>query len=794
MQKHPHHNKNLSACVIIVAAFILCPFVSKAADTAYVPFAVKGTIDFRNTNVNSRDFALNGEWQMYWRQLLNPTEAAAAQIFAYTPFPQSWNSAGLPAVGYATYRLTVLLPHNHGELALFVPDVYTAYNLYINNKLFAANGVPATTKKAYSPHWISITRELPPNADTLVMVLQVANYSHSKGGPYKEIIIGDRQRMLTEENRNLAIDFTLGGCVFMSGLFFLALFLFGRNDKAMLFFSLFSIFYCYRIIGVRMYVLHAALPQISWTATVHIEYISLYLAVGMFMMYMRYLYPKDVNKRIIKFMVGVCAAFTAMTIIFPPSVFTRYINTFLILVLIYILYVLYVYLRAYRKRRPGAIYALLSTCIMMVIIIIIDLEYFGLITYSRVLLFIGYIVFFFLQSLILSFRFSYELKKAKEQAEQGLRVKSEFLSTMSHEIRTPLNSVIGMSHLMLQNRPREDQKEQLNVLLFSAGNLLAIVNDILDFNKIEANKINFESIEMDLRLIAGNIINGLRASATEKGVELKLDIDKRITRNVIGDPTRTGQVITNLVHNAIKFTKEGLILLQLRVNEITPAEITVTICVKDTGIGIPYDKQQVIFEQFTQADSSTSRSFGGTGLGLAISKSILELQGSQLKLKSMPGKGSEFYFTQTFPMLPPAQPVVANRQKSEAGEVGNLKGVSVLLVEDNEMNVFVAKSFLQKWGAEIDVAVNGLEAIEKIDISKHNIVLMDMHMPEMDGYEASKRLREMGVSIPIIALTASVPKQNEKSKIIAAGMNDIIIKPFDPRELLDKLLHYLKRI
>ena len=430
---------------------------------------------------------------------------------------------------------------------------------------------------------------------------------------------------------------------------------------------------------------------------------------------------------------------------------------------------------------------------MMLIIITIDLEYFGLITYSRILLFAAYILFFFLQSLILSFRFAYELRRAKEQAEQGLRVKSEFLSTMSHEIRTPLNSVIGMSNLMLQNKPREDQKEQLNVLLFSAGNLLSIVNDILDFNKIEANKINFESIEMDLRLIAKNIVNGLRAYAEEKGVELRLDIDKKLKANVIGDPTRTGQVITNLVHNAIKFTKEGYVLLQLKVEDVSAKEITVSVCIKDTGIGIPYDKQQVIFEQFTQADSSTSRSFGGTGLGLAISKSILELQGSQLQLKSVPGKGSEFYFIQTFPVLPAKQFTSTDKQSATIDEDADLKGVHVLLVEDNEMNVFVAKSFLQKWGADIDVAVNGLEALEKIDTAKHNIVLMDMHMPEMDGYEASKKLREMGVDIPIIALTASVPKVNEKSKITAAGMNDIIIKPFNPQDLLGKLLYYLKK-
>lgn len=779
----------LSICVLTGS---LLPLFSFAADSTHVPRAVKGIIDLRNESLNDRNRVLDGAWQLYWHQLLSPEEADTAK-FTYTDFPQSWNKAGLPATGYATYRLTVLLPKQRGDLALFIPDVYTSYNLYINKKLFASNGIPATTKEAYSPHWISITREVPADADTLVMVLQVANFSHSKGGPYKQMIIGDRSRLFTTWYRDMAMDFILGGCVFMSGLFFLGLYLFGRRDRATLYFSLFSIFYCYRIIGVRMYVLHSALPQVSWSFTVHLEYLTLFSAVGMFMLYMRYLYPKDINMRVIKGIVGVCILFNVITLLFPPYVFTRLITWFLILVFVGILYVLSVYLKAFRRCRPGSIYALLSTCIMMLIIITIDLEYFGLITYSRLALFLSYILFFFLQSLILSFRFAYEFKKARNEAEQGLRAKSEFLSTMSHEIRTPLNSVIGMSHLMLQNKPREDQKEQLNVLLFSAGNLLAIVNDILDFNKIEANKITFESIEMDLRQLAENIVNGLRTSATDKGIELRLDVDSKLTANVIGDPTRTGQVLTNLVHNAIKFTREGYVLLLIKVEEITAAEITVTFSVKDTGIGIPYEKQKLIFEQFTQADSSTSRSFGGTGLGLAISKSILELQGATLKLSSEPGKGSTFYFTQKFPVLPAKQKPTDTKESTIAPEAGDLTGVDILLVEDNEMNVFVAKSFLQKWGAHTDVAVNGLEALEKIDTTRHKIILMDMHMPEMDGYEASKKLREMGVTIPIIALTASIPKQNEEKKLANAGMNDIVIKPFDPKELLRKLLHYLEK-
>ena len=340
--------------------------------------------------------------------------------------------------------------------------------------------------------------------------------------------------------------------------------------------------------------------------------------------------------------------------------------------------------------------------------------------------------------------------------------------------------------------PREDQKEDLDVLLFSANNLLSIVNNILDYNKIEEGKIGFENIPMDLAAIARNIVAGLKNTADEKGIQILADIDAKLDRKVLGDPTRMSQVINNLVHNAIKFTREGFVRLSISVDSIKPESISLTVKVEDTGIGIPLEKQGLIFDRFTQADSSTSRSYGGTGLGLAITKKILELQGVSLQLTSEPGQGSSFYFTQTFPFTSATTEESSDHTSAVGGEQ-LLRGIHLLLVEDNPLNVLVAQTMLESKGATVDVATNGEEALEELDSDRHHLILMDLHMPVMDGYEATILLRQRGETLPIIALTASSPKEVE-SGAFAAGLNDVVVKPFSPDDLYRVVLQHVHKV
>lgn len=777
-------------CILWAFIYFLIPS-ALAQETKNSPLAVKGIIDLRNHSLKN-EVQLNGEWYFYWNKLIAP-EDPLPENGKLVNFPGKWTSADAngnkyPSFGCATYRAKVLLPPNRGSLRIAMPEVYSAYLLFINGEVVASNGQVSTSAIGFVPYWEFRTVEISNHVDTLDILLQISNFSHSKGGIKKPLILGKKNTIVLERKQTEAIDLLLTGCLMMGGIFFLGLYLLGNKDKAILLFASYSIIYSYRVLGIDNYVLHTILPELNWYVTIRLEYISLFLGIGLFSLYTRYLYPEDFNTKIVNGISIICFSFAIAVFILPPYYFSQLINPFLFVMVFSLGYVPYIYLQAYLRKRPGATYSLLSSIALMPVFAITLLHYWGIIGQHQLLTFIFYITFFFLQSLILSHRVSFALKKARQEAEQGLIAKSEFLSTMSHEIRTPLNAVIGMSHLLLKNNPRKDQIEELDVMLFSANNLLAIVNDILDYNKIEAGKVVFEHIEMDVVSIARNIVSGLQGSAQDKNLDLKMQVDSTLKNKLIGDPTRLSQVITNLVHNAIKFTQKGSVLVGIEVMEQNESAVTLRIYVKDTGIGISPEDQKIIFERFTQADSSTSRGFGGTGLGLAISKKILELQNSSLSLISEPDKGSTFYFIKTFEKSI-IIPELLDTQKLPKEDSKPLSGIHILLVEDNMMNVVVAQKYLERWGATIDVATNGLEALHMLDVTKHKLVLMDLHMPVMDGYSATRKIRSKGILIPVIALTANLPKEIE-DKVIESGINDLVVKPFLPDELYRKIIHY----
>jgi signal transduction histidine kinase len=382
------------------------------------------------------------------------------------------------------------------------------------------------------------------------------------------------------------------------------------------------------------------------------------------------------------------------------------------------------------------------------------------------------------------------LISARQRAEEAAISKQQFMSTMSHEIRTPLNEVIGITNLLYQGDPREDQMEFIKTLRFSANHLLTLVNDILDYNKMEAGKIVFEKTEFDLTSLIEDIKRSYTHRAEEKGITFTVEKASDLPAELIGDPIRLNQILSNLLSNAMKFTSEGSVVLKIAVKEKSGNRALLEFSVTDTGIGIAADKTEEIFESYTQASPDTTRKFGGTGLGLAICKRLIDLQGGKIGLTSEPDKGSVFTFSLEY-ALPSA--VHKSADHAAADTMKALIGKRVLVAEDNKINFFVANKFLESWGIIVTHVENGRLALDEVSKNEYDLILMDLHMPVMDGIEATRIIRQDKdpkiSQIPIVALTAAVMSENT-DKIENLAINDYVLKPFKPKDLYDRILKH----
>lgn len=385
---------------------------------------------------------------------------------------------------------------------------------------------------------------------------------------------------------------------------------------------------------------------------------------------------------------------------------------------------------------------------------------------------------------------SYEnqLIKSKEAAEIGKKAKETFLANMSHELRTPINGIIGITSLLRKTPLTDQQNSMIDMLDVSSQSLLGVINDVLDISKIDAGKFSIIRSPSKIRNLINAVYRLLKFKADEEHIEFFLHIDNEIPEYLAVDTLRLNQILMNLLSNAIKFTKRGHVKLSVNQLACKGDKVRIQIVVEDTGIGIPKHRINDIFESFEQADDDTANKYGGTGLGLAIVKKLIELKGGDLTVDSRIGKGSVFTFTNWYAIAEqPAEEAVAPKNNSE---LTPFEGVNILVAEDNLVNQFMLSKMLADWKINVDIVNNGAKALDKLKESNYDLILMDTHMPEMNGYQAAKKIRidfeEPKRSIPIISLSAAT-FDHEQQEALAAGMNDVLAKPFVPAQLHEKI-------
>lgn len=738
-----------------------------------------GIADLRKHDFSAEPIVeLNGDWDYYPHELLSDSLSEPVTITV----PVRWEKQGMPAFNYGTFKTKILLKTDI-PLMFKVPDQFSAWNVYINGQLREEVGKVGPDDKHYSPgRRVLYLRLGKQQTDTVELTLEVTNYTHSKGGIGNAILLGTEEVIGRKKLINDAYDLFLTGCLVMGAFFFIGLYLHGREEKTPLFFAFFSLCYAYRVLGWGNYLLHD-LVDMPYRLGITLEFASFYLCGYFFAVYLRALFPLDTPKLVVKIF-SYSSLVWATTTLLPVHIFTRLNIPYLYILLVGILMMVFVFIKATLKKRPGAMYSLYSLIGILIIFSIKSLDYLGYIEEIKLVSIIGEIMFFLFQSLILSKHFSTSWRDAKLQAELSAKAKSDFLSVMSHEIRTPLNAVIGTAYHLLDENPREDQREDLNNLKNSSENLLLLINNILDYNKIDSGKLELEANEVVLRDYCDQQISMFQVIATAKNLQLILEYDERLPKAVLMDKTRVSQVLINLLGNALKFTKTGEVRFSATLLSQDEEEQVVMFSVKDTGIGIDQKSRYRIFQSFEQANNSITREYGGTGLGLAISEKLLKLMGSEIVLQSEPGKGSEFSFMLRLKAVENVKPQIMDEARTD------FRGIRVLLVEDNEMNVMVAKRLLAKWEVTVEVAENGEIGVEMACSEYFDVILMDLQMPVMDGFQATKILRAKGITTPIIALTAAAIDQ--KATFLKQNeMDDLLVKPYKPDQLSQILVQYV---
>ena len=806
--------------------------LSGCADTPRYPTIINGMVDLSAWNFKENGSVdLDGQWEFYWNRLLAPADFAGGDHIenrAFYSVPGLWGGFQLSPSpysgdGFATYRLRIETDPRPKNLALRVGLIQTSYNIWINGQLVGSGGIVGKAPNVAQPQAKVKIYRLARTAGSIELIVQVTNYFQSRGGIRNHILLGSEDRIIEQHNRMIAFDLTVFGCLLFMGLYLILLYTFRREDKSPLYFGIVCL-----LMAVSS-VIHGLADGAFYTFGIFnpnyathtkLAYFCVTLGLPFLMLFLYELFPRQWLKRTLRFFMYGLFLLHGLMLFLPIRVFCDYMIILEAACLLALVYMGYVCLRAVIHKNESALF-LAAGIGLTVLSAIYDFFIENGILHGPQLSNIGILVCTFLISAFISWRFSRafsavkslseELTNANRDLSRMDRLKNEFLANTSHELRTPLSGIIGISESLLNGAAgRLSKKVRFNLrTIASSGRRLAVlVNDILDAAKLRHKDVALKVQPVDIKSLIDGVVAVSAQLADRKGLELVNDIMAGISY-ILADEDRLHQVLVNLVGNAIKFTDSGGIRISAAQTD-SLVEITVT----DTGIGIPPDRLDTIFQAFEQVDSGDARSSGGTGLGLSISRQLVELHGGTITVDSEPGRGSRFSIT--FPVSPDPPPAedgqAISTVKTDAGRYEPLsewddpalqqyehettagENVQALIVDDDPVNLRVASNHLALEAISSMVASNGIDALDMIaNNPMPDLVLLDIMMPKMSGYEVCATLRhKYGPSeLPIILLTAK-NRTSDLQKGFELGANDYLAKPYSREELISRVRAHLQ--
>ncbi len=800
--------------IIIVATifFLLAGLLKQAEYKKEKPLPQHGTFDLSDWNP-MRDGVINlaGEWDFYWQKMLTYDDIYVSDIEPdlLAEVPKVWNSytingKSLPGFGVATYRLKITNAQEGQALAIRMPTVSASYNMYIDERLIASNGKVGPDKESFVPEYRPVTVEFIPPSKNFDIMIQVANFSYARGGIWNPIYFGTPES-IKSFNKNIGYkDMFLVGAFLIMALYYLCIFFMRKESRSSFYFALLCLIAIIMTIIYGDFIINRIFPLAGYHVIVGIDYVVTTWAPIVLVFLIGELFPEQTSRKLKKIFAIYAVVILLFILFFPIHIYTSFLYPIQAVGLAMAVYAVVCAAMAYAKNK-GDSAIIMAGALVVTLGGIHDVLYHDNIISSDFgeLSSVGFLVFLFLNAIIIARRFSEAFNEAKQLSQKLMKLdklKDEFLANTSHELRTPLNAMISIADGVsrgTEGAVNEKQKAALDMITRSGKRLANLINDILDYSKLKNFELQMEYKTVNLKRIVESVINVLGSLNNTRGIQMLNDIPDGLP-DIYADENRLLQILYNLIGNAMKFTKAGYI-------KVSAAEAgdTVEICIEDTGIGIPENKLDDIFEYFHQLESSLTRRTGGTGLGLSITKYLVEAHGGKMRVESKVGFGSKFYFSipiskeaaqeipWQFETVEEQIAVVGYGEKYSENFPYRHKsdGPHIMMVDDNEANLMSLIGILKLEDYSITAVTSSEEFFEEFKASKDiDLIILDVMLPGLSGYEICREIRKNYTisELPVLLLTAKTTTHDIVMGM-EAGANDYLAKPFDTDELLARV-------